>query len=85
MHLLQMPFSCYFQTLQDLMGADEIRGLDDESLSTLQRQKQTEAEKKRRKLEEDMHKEQVERQKKKKELLKKEREYEKVVNTIPAG
>lgn len=67
------------QTLQDLMGADEIRGLeDDDAQGTLQRQKYSEAEKKRQKLEEDIKKEQEERTKKRRELLRKEKEYEKV-------
>ena len=75
-----MPALHFFhvQTLQDLMGADEIEGMGSEDLGTLQRQKQTEEEKKRRKLEEDMQKEQAERYKKKQQLLKKEKEYEKV-------
>ena len=67
-----------FQTLQDLMGADEIKGMDQETPDTLQRQKQSEAEKKRRKLEEDIQKEKEERFRKRQELLKREKEYEKV-------
>ena len=61
------------------MGADEIRGLEEEDTrGTLQRQKYSEAEKRRQKLEEDIKKEQEERTKRRRELLRKEDEYEKV-------
>jgi hypothetical protein len=61
------------------MGADEIQGLDNEVHGTLQKQRHSEAEKRRRKLEEDIKKEQAERIRKRDELLKKEDEYEKVM------
>lgn len=60
------------------MGAEEIQGLDEEALGTLQRQKQTEAETKRRRLEEDIQREKEERTRKRQELLNKEKDYEKV-------
>ena len=61
------------------MDEEEIKGLDNGTAQgTLQRQHKSEAEKKRRKLEEDMQKEEAERNRKRKELLKKEKEIETV-------
>ncbi len=62
------------------MGVEEMKEMDEGALGTLQRQKQSEAEKKRRRLEEDMQKEREERLRKKRELLSKEKEFEKVGN-----
>ena len=70
------------QTLTDLMGAKEIQELDEVGEGTLHRQRESEAEKKRRKLAEDMEKEQKERIRKKQELLRKEKDLEKVITTV---
>ena len=64
------------------MGAKEIQELDEAGEGTLQRQRESEAEKKRRKLAEDMEKEQKERIRKKQELLRKEKDLEKVITAV---
>lgn len=57
--------------MQGLEPEEDVKG-------TLQRQRESEAEMKRRKLAEDIQKEQAERIKKRDELLMKEKDYEKV-------
>lgn len=61
------------------MGSEGIDDRKDEEVGGKPQNKElSEADKRRRKLEEDMQKEQAERNKKREELLRKEKDYEKV-------